>query len=277
MGWDLNVPGVSRKTSKGIPRYLDKEDIFLISGSEDLVPIGAAGGPARYRPRTEGIFARIQHHDGPGTNHWQVRSQDGLVSFYGTPERPDDDPAVVADPGDGEKIFEWKLSATEDSFGNSILYEYERDTGDTKNTIGTNLKADQVRDYLDSQATKQFLVSLTFSLRSGGSVLSIDPFEIRTRKRARNRDSNSRRSHRLVRSYQLIYLDQRGIALEHYSNAVCYSARSWSKTRRRGDQRLPALEFAIQISTGGSPLPAAVGGEQFLAATLAGKRRVRSG
>src|SRR5215468_1856661 len=40
LGWNLNVPGISRKTSRGIPRYRDEReplaerDTFLISGSE---------------------------------------------------------------------------------------------------------------------------------------------------------------------------------------------------------------------------------------------------
>src|SRR5258706_15957649 len=42
LGWSLNVPGVSRKSSKGIPRYRDeaveivKLDTFILSGTEDL-------------------------------------------------------------------------------------------------------------------------------------------------------------------------------------------------------------------------------------------------
>lgn len=39
MGWALGIPGVTRKTSKGIPVYNDNEDVFILSGSEDLVPI----------------------------------------------------------------------------------------------------------------------------------------------------------------------------------------------------------------------------------------------
>lgn len=35
----MGVPGVSRKTSLGIPQYRDKEDTFVLSGAEDLVPV----------------------------------------------------------------------------------------------------------------------------------------------------------------------------------------------------------------------------------------------
>ncbi|MDA8142056.1 MAG: SpvB/TcaC N-terminal domain-containing protein, partial [Desulfobacteraceae bacterium] len=43
-GWDLALPRVTRKTDKGLPRYLDGQgrmpdsDVFLLSGAEDLVP-----------------------------------------------------------------------------------------------------------------------------------------------------------------------------------------------------------------------------------------------
>src|SRR5215813_13754080 len=40
LGWALSIPGVSRKTSKGVPRYQDDKDVFVLSGSEDLVPFG---------------------------------------------------------------------------------------------------------------------------------------------------------------------------------------------------------------------------------------------
>jgi Salmonella virulence plasmid 65kDa B protein len=45
LGWSISVPGVSRRTSRGIPRYRDDPaqpgpDVFVLSGSEDS-PAGA--------------------------------------------------------------------------------------------------------------------------------------------------------------------------------------------------------------------------------------------
>ena len=58
LGWALSVPGVSRDTSQRVPLY-DDEDVFLLSGTEQLVRLpSSAPGPARYRPRTEGLFWR---------------------------------------------------------------------------------------------------------------------------------------------------------------------------------------------------------------------------
>ena len=97
LGWGLSIPGVSRKTSKGIPRYDDTTDVFILSGAEDLVPVfGELPGEMRYRPRTEGLFALITFRRDTDTNDsfWEVRSKDGLVSRYGTPGLAGDDPAT---------------------------------------------------------------------------------------------------------------------------------------------------------------------------------------
>jgi hypothetical protein len=85
LGWALSVPGVSRKTSKGVPRYDDSTDVFLLSASEDLVPVASpAAGSVRYQPRTEGLFAQIFHYRSASDNYWQVQTKDGLTSCYGT-------------------------------------------------------------------------------------------------------------------------------------------------------------------------------------------------
>src|SRR5215207_4306959 len=132
LGWGLSVPGVSRKTSRGVPRYDDTRDTFVLSGAEDLVPVEQSPGKTRYRPRTEGAFARIEHFIDGRNDYWVVRSKDGLVSIYGTP-RPADaaadwrDPAALANPADPRQIFAWKLTLTVDPFGNRIEYLYQRD------------------------------------------------------------------------------------------------------------------------------------------------------
>jgi hypothetical protein len=76
-GWSLSLPSITRKTDKGIPKYLpkhpdaDESDVFILSGAEDLVPALDADGKIveterdgyrirRYRPRIEGLFARIE-------------------------------------------------------------------------------------------------------------------------------------------------------------------------------------------------------------------------
>src|ERR1022692_3808837 len=102
-GWNLSLPSITRRTDKGLPRYADEEDsdIFILSGSEDLVPVLVRDEEGRwieeqippregyaiksYRPRTEGLFARIERWTrlDDGTSHWRSISKDNILSVYG--------------------------------------------------------------------------------------------------------------------------------------------------------------------------------------------------
>lgn len=79
-----------------------------------------SGTTTRYRTRTEGLFAEILYHRDAVNSYWEVRSKDGLVSFYGTEASFGTDPATLADPSDRTNVFAWKLTRTEDPFGNRI-------------------------------------------------------------------------------------------------------------------------------------------------------------
>lgn len=129
-GWELSIPGVSRKTSDGVPRY-DDRDTFVLSGEEGLVPVETRADSTAtvYRLRTEGLFARIVRHRDAENDYWRVQSTDGHMSTYGTPEARGDDPATVADPANPENAFAWRLTKTEDTFGNQVVYEYASDVG----------------------------------------------------------------------------------------------------------------------------------------------------
>src|SRR5437868_10057350 len=99
-GWSLAVPSITRKTDRGIPRYADDDesDEYIIAGAEDLVPLLQGDGsrwadpitqPAyiihRYRPRTEGLFARIERWTHKGTRDitWRSISRDNVTTWYG--------------------------------------------------------------------------------------------------------------------------------------------------------------------------------------------------
>lgn len=226
MGWGLSIPGATRKTSKGIPKYQDyaddlkKRDTFILSGAEDLVPVeNITPETTRYRPRTEGLFARIDHHHDAENDFWEVRSKDGLASYYGTP-RPDNappdwqDPAIISDPSDSTKIFAWKLSRTEDLFGNHIFYEYERDSVEEEAHHWDQLYLKRIRyiDYTVENGDTAYLVSVTFIYEDRPDPFSDyrAGFEIRTRKRCNRIEIRTHADQeRLVRSYHFVYLDQR--------------------------------------------------------------------
>jgi len=190
LGWNLGVPGVLRKTSKGIPRYDDEQDVFILSGAEDLVPIVRTelydeqqatlpvGFKIQYRPRTEGLFARIEHyryHD--HRNFWKVWSKDGLISYYGEQNKPvalnedgiprpnPDNHAVVADPDHAGNIFGWHLTRTVDPFGNDIVYGYDRvrQLDEDHRYEQTYLQHIRYVDYGEQTANRKYLVSVEFS------------------------------------------------------------------------------------------------------------------
>ncbi|MEQ1619806.1 MAG: SpvB/TcaC N-terminal domain-containing protein [Methylococcales bacterium] len=236
-GWSLSIPGISRKTSKGIPRYRDavgdsNPDVFILSGAEDLVPVeGGPVGAQRYRPRTEGLFALIDHFfDGDTNDYWRVQTKDGLVSYYGTETSAGSEPAVIANPSpDGHRqVCAWRLSRTDDSFGNRIEYEYRRDKGLDGPHFWDQLYLSQIRyvDYIDAAGAPRYLITVDFLYDDDGpppgAVAGIsrpDPFseyrsgfEIRTRRRCKwivVKTHPTAAEEHLVRAYEFVYLDER--------------------------------------------------------------------
>ncbi len=139
-GWSLSLPSITRKTDKGLPQYLDavESDTFILSGAEDLVPLNLPDGKRfedttsvpgytihRYRPRIEGLFARIERwtHQS-GDVHWHSISKDNILTLYGK-----DDNSRIVDPNDPGCIFSWLISETRDDKGNAIIYKYKEENG----------------------------------------------------------------------------------------------------------------------------------------------------
>jgi RHS repeat-associated protein len=156
-GWSLGLPAITRKTDKGLPRYHDwgtdpqEADVFVLSGAEDLVPVlrqGAAGleihddvidgyRVRRYRPRIEGLFARIERWQWIPTSsdprpeaeqradvHWRSISRDNILTIYGA-----DANSRIADPDDPQRIFSWLICESRDDKGNGIRYLYKAEDG----------------------------------------------------------------------------------------------------------------------------------------------------
>jgi RHS repeat-associated protein len=166
LGWGPSLPTISRKTEKGLPRYRDfvDSDVFVLAGAEDLVPVyrhdsdgtWVAAHPGyhrdsedwvrdqtgklviheedlegyrvrRYRPRVEGLFARIERWSKsgtPGDVHWRSISKDNILTLYGS-----DGDSRIADPLDPRRVFSWLICETRDDKGNAILYRYKAEDG----------------------------------------------------------------------------------------------------------------------------------------------------
>ncbi|MEU1192737.1 SpvB/TcaC N-terminal domain-containing protein [Streptomyces sp. NPDC005859] len=186
LGWSLGLPSVTRKTDKGLPRYLDAEDtdVFLLSGAEDLVPVLVEDSPAgrwvplilrdeamdgrtyrvrRYRPRTEGLFARIERwtDDADGTVHWRSISRDNITTLYGI----DDDSRVLGPPepdGLPQRVFSWLISETRDDRGNAVRYEYRRENSDEVEVTA----AHEQHRMETSRATQRYLKRIRYGNRT---------------------------------------------------------------------------------------------------------------
>lgn len=213
LGWNVDVPVISRKTALGVPVYDDTADVFLLAGSDDLVPVGSpAAGVTRYRPRTEGSFAYIDHYSGPAADYWQVRTKDGLTSVYGRLPGTAG-PAVIADPASPERIFAWKLTSTTDPFGNRTEYSYERDPVRIDGPHRWDqLYLSQIRyvDYGDP-ASPSYLVSARFTYATRPDPFSDyrAGFEIRTVRRCTSIEIHSDTgTDVLARTVGLSYADQ---------------------------------------------------------------------
>lgn len=150
-GWGLSLPSITRKTDKGLPQYNDagESDVFILSGAEDLVPVLKEDGSRwsesrtvdgsgylihRYRPRIEGLFARVERWTklATGEIHWRSISRDNVTTLYGKDNNSRIfDPAELdlADPTRTHptRIFSWLICQSYDDKGNAILYEYQNE------------------------------------------------------------------------------------------------------------------------------------------------------
>ncbi|MDX8126804.1 SpvB/TcaC N-terminal domain-containing protein [Methylomonas sp. OY6] len=248
LGWSLSIPGVIRKTSDGLPRYDDSLDTFLLSGAEDLVPVDLQANLTHYRPRTEGLFARIAHHRDASQNYWKVESKDGLTSVYGTSASAGRDPAVLADPDNAGRVFAWKLSRTVDVFGNRIDYLYERDAQQTDGPHRWDqLYLSEIRyaDYGDP-ANPQFLVRVNFVYEDRPDPFSEyrAGFEMRTIRRCRQiRIYTQADQERLTRTYHLNYLDQQPHAVLPLNQASLLHQVRVEGHDGTASEFLPPLQF----------------------------------
>jgi RHS repeat-associated protein len=169
-GWSLALPSITRKTDKGLPRYEDagESDVFILSGAEDLMPaltesagqwIRGAGSLRSlygrqyaihpYRPRIEGLFARIERWiniSDPSDAFWRSISKDNVTTWYGKTAN-----SRVCDPSDSRRVFSWLMCESYDDKGNVISYEYkpEDSTGvdqaksNERNRTGTTRSANR--------------------------------------------------------------------------------------------------------------------------------------
>ncbi|KPI41931.1 Mono(ADP-ribosyl)transferase SpvB [Cyphellophora attinorum] len=176
LGWRLSgVDAITRKTSKGVPRYNDHgpredTDVFVLAGLEDLVPLwkrDVAGNVVfdsdkqprydeedidghkvrAYAPRILSVFNRIERWTSladANEVHWRVISADNVTSIFGLTAASriydtssDNIPANT-------RIFSWLQTELYDSRGNAMTFTYKReDAADVKLSQANELHRSQ--------------------------------------------------------------------------------------------------------------------------------------
>ncbi len=267
MGWALGIPGVTRKTNRGIPVYNDNEDVFLLSGAEDLVPVKQeretvqAGTDSitwlrtHYRPRTEGLFAKIIHHKkSNGEDYWEVKSKDGLVSIYDQ---------TVANPENRSAIFAWHLGKTIDPFGNEIIYEYERELVQSTSAAQPHsydqlyLSSIRYAQYYDN-AVKKYLCEVRFSYEERPDAFSVyrQGFEMRTTRRCNRIETYTHTDEvRKVKTYHFNYSKELPL-----NGASLLSNVSVEGHKEDESEWMPPLEFGYSVFNPSAPALQAING-----------------
>lgn len=296
-GWSLSLPSIARKTDKGLPKYQDaaESDVFILSGAEDLVPVLVKSGNAwvreslpvrnvngadyriqRYRPRIEGLFARIERWTrlGDSDTHWRSISKDNITTLYGKTSD-----SRIADPSDSTRIFSWLVCESYDDKGNALRHEYkaensqeidlskvhERNRSDTTRNANRYLKRIQYGNRTPRQTNEDlslrndWMFETVFdygehddSMSSNSNLWPVrnDPF-------------SSYRSGFEVRTYRLC---QRVLMFHHFPNEpevgidclVRSTDFTYSHEQNPADARNPIYSFVRAVTQAGykrKPLP----------------------
>ena len=175
-GWSLALPAITRKTDKGLPQYIDSDesDIFILSGAEDLMPVlvqskgqwirdvvtshsvyGKQYAVHRYRPRVEGLFARIERwinlSDVQDT-FWRSISKDNITTWYGKTAE-----SRIADPAEPSHIFSWNICESYDDKGNVVSYQYK-----PEDSAGVDLTQAHERNRSDTTRSPKRYIKYVF-------------------------------------------------------------------------------------------------------------------
>jgi hypothetical protein len=151
LGWSLSEPAITRKTDKGLPRYVDTgldrdSDVYLLAGDKDLVPQfkkdtsgdvvrGTNGDPVideaqvsgylvgRYAPRIDSKQRRIERWTSttnPNNIYCRTISAENTASTYSVNGN-----SRIYNPNNTSRTLMWLISKMYDIHGNTIRYDYK--------------------------------------------------------------------------------------------------------------------------------------------------------
>lgn len=134
LGWNLNIAKISRKTSKGIPRY-DEGDSFLLNDSQDLVPLNQPPYPSSvgttnynitaYQLRNEGSFSLIEYWQEDSANKltnafWKITDSRNNISIFGKNNQ-----AKIINPANANQTFSWLIEEICTAIGDHQIFLYK--------------------------------------------------------------------------------------------------------------------------------------------------------
>jgi RHS repeat-associated protein len=205
LGWSLSVPKITRRTDKGLPLYDDnnESDVFLLSGTEDLVPRFARNSNGEfivnrdgsfkldesrrdidgfsfmvreYIPRTEGLFARIERwtNVANGEIHWRSISKDNVTTLYGARQSTDNDriESQIADPSAPNRVFEWLICKSWNDKGNAMHYRYVAENSDNVDVLSASEANRSDLSRSSNRHLKRILYGNKRSLLADGNEIS---------------------------------------------------------------------------------------------------------
>ncbi len=141
IGWGVNLPAISRRTTRGVPSY-DDTDEYTGPDGEVLAPVLTVSGKLEtrmattllgvnlaerftvnaYRSRTETTFSRTEHwmpEGDSGTDFWVVYESDGQVQLLGRNPQ-----ARIVNPADASQTAVWLTESSVSPAGEQIYWQY---------------------------------------------------------------------------------------------------------------------------------------------------------
>ena len=109
----------------------------------------------RYRPRVEGLFARIERWVNiadPDDTFWRSISKDNITTWYGKTAE-----SRIADPADPSRIFSWLICESYDDKGNVVVYQYK-----PEDSAGVDLSQVHERNRTDRARSAQRYIKSVF-------------------------------------------------------------------------------------------------------------------
>ncbi|WP_336769001.1 SpvB/TcaC N-terminal domain-containing protein [Pantoea endophytica] len=180
MGWNVNLPAIRRRTTRGVPAW-DDADEFTGPEGEVIVPalddsgapqtrladtllgtgLGAPHRVTLWRPRTEVTFSRLERwadERRPEQMFWVIYSPDGQVHLLGR-----NDQARISDPQTPGHTAVWLTESSVAENGEQIYWQYRAENDDACDEGETGAHP--------NACAQRYLAAVWYGNRTAGRVL----------------------------------------------------------------------------------------------------------